>query len=289
MTSSHINSLAEDMTNAPPQDRAPNAVTNSSEGQSSPPLPTSCTFFTLTDADPAPSHTPPSQASLLGIPQELRNKIFEYVYGEPDKASGWIKLKVLGPSWVAGTTTGPNLTIDASARIPPSSAPPSKNAILACRQLRIEMSNMQAAAFRRYWSKGTFDTYDYREQLSNIFCAGSDRDLQHARRFVYQVKFRGKMISVRLYFQAGKWIASFCLPDQPWSKMFQDLGKPAPRGFQHLAGFEEAMRLHYTLGALYGGRANMNPEFGLGFTAKDLHVAKAVFRALIRDWVMSLF
>lgn len=201
MTSSHINSLVEGMTNAPPQDHAPDIVTNGPEGQSSPPLPTSCTFFTLTDAD---SHTPPSQASLLGIPQELRNKIFEYVYGEPDAASGLIKLKVLGPSWAAGTTAGPNLTIDASVRIPPSSVPPSKNAILACRQLRIEMSNMQAAAFRRYWSESTFDIYDDRGLLSNIFCAGSDRDLQHIKRFVDQVKWRGKMITVGLHFQAGK-------------------------------------------------------------------------------------
>lgn len=243
MTLNQMYSLAEGLTNAPPQDRAPDAIINSCEGQSSAPLPTSCTIFTLTDADSAASYTPLSQASLLGIPQELRNKIFEYVYEEPDAASGSIKLKVLGPSWAAGTTAGPNLTIDASARIPPSSAPPSKTAILACRQLRIEMSNMQAAAFRRYWSESTFDIYDYREQFSKIFCAGSDRDLQHVKRFIYQVKFRGKMTLVRLHFQAGKWIASFCLPDQPWSKMIQDLGKPAPRGFQRLAGFEEAMRL----------------------------------------------
>lgn len=185
-------------------------------------------FFALTGVDPAAFHTPPSQASLLGILQELRNKIFEYIYGEPDAASGSIKVKVLGPSWAAGTTAGPNLTIDASTRISPSSAPPSRNAILTCRQLRIEMSNLQAAAFRRYWSESTFDVYDNRWLLSNIFCAGSDRDLQDIKRFVDQVKCRGKMISVRLNFQAGKWIASFCLPEQPWSEMFQYLGKPAP-------------------------------------------------------------
>lgn len=81
------------------------------------------------------------------------------------------------------------------------------------------------------------------------------------------------MISVRLHFQAGKWIASSCLSEQPWSEIFQYLGKPAPRGFQRLVGLEEAMRLHYTLGAFYGERANTNPEFGLGFNAKDLHVS----------------
>ena len=117
-------------------------------------------FFALTGVGPAAFNTPASQASLLGILQELRNKIFEYVYGGSDAASGSIKLKMLGPSWAAGTTARPNLTIDASARISPSSAPPSENVMLACRQLRIEMSNMQAAAFRRYWSGSTFDIYD---------------------------------------------------------------------------------------------------------------------------------
>ena len=147
---------------------------------------------------------------------------------------------------------------------------------------------MQAAAFRRYWSESTFDMYDDRRLLSDIFYAGSDRDLQHVERFVDQVKWRGKMITVRLHFQAGRWIASFYLPEQPWSKMFQYLGKPVPRGLQRLAGFEEAMRAHSRSGAFTGERANMNPERGLGFTAKDLHAAKAVFRSLVRNWVMSL-
>ena len=136
---------------------------------------------------------------------------------------------MLGPSWAAGITAGPNLAIDPSVGISPVLPPPSKNAILVCRQLYIEMSNMQAATFRQYWSENSFDISDDHGLASNVFCPGPDRDLQHVKRFADHLVFDHLTITVRLHFQAGKWIASFYPPDHPfWSKIFQSRGKPIP-------------------------------------------------------------
>ena len=58
-------------------------------------LPTASMSIVLTDTDLATVHIHPSQASLLGIPQELRNKIFEYVHGVSDPVGKRIKMGLL--------------------------------------------------------------------------------------------------------------------------------------------------------------------------------------------------
>ena len=186
MTSSQMNSLAEGMTNASPQDRAPNAVINRSEGQFSPLLLISCMFFALNDTDPAASHTPPSQTTLLGIPQELRIKIFEYVYEVCDKPDSCIDVILFDPRI-------PNDASDfwdrTQAMIPLWAAPPTRTPTLVCRQLYTEIKEMQAAAIRHYWSKNIFsiDSKLPQQLPHHAYRVAKLRDLMHAEHFILRL------------------------------------------------------------------------------------------------------
>jgi hypothetical protein len=234
----------------------------------------------LNNAENTVASTSRSQASLLGIPQELRDKIFEYVYGVSDAADEHINVMLHRLDWNNMNSA------KAEARIASYQAPPSKNAILVCRQLRMEMSNMQAAALRRYWDKSTFHISDDGVLGDRLF-AGSDRDIQHVKHFVFHVLCMHEMIEVELNFRTGKWAASFYISDSLWSAsaIFLQLGLPAPQGSQPGVGFAEVVRRFSRAGAFSGERETMNPECGLGFTAIDLCVAKFVIEDAIVDWV----
>jgi len=184
-------------------------------------------------------------------------------------------------SW--DTTNG----AEAEARIASYQAPPSKAAILVCRQLRMEMSNMQVAAFRRCWDESTFHICEDDMAFLNRFCVGPDRDMQHVKHFIFHVRCVNEMIEVELHFRAGKWAASFYVSDQLWSvsTMFQQFGVPAPQGLQPGLGFQEEMRQRSASGAFSGERETMDPESGLGFTAVDLCLARRVIDHSIVDWV----
>lgn len=56
-------------------------------------------------------------------------------------------------------------------------APPTKNAILPCRQLYLEMEKMQNVAYRAYWTNNQFDF------KSKVHSLPSDEDLQHICHF----------------------------------------------------------------------------------------------------------
>jgi hypothetical protein len=215
--------------------------------------------------------------TLLEIPQELRDKIFEYVYGVSDAANKRIDIRLLRPS----------RNIEAEARIPSCQAPQFKDAILVCRQLRVEMSNMQAAAFRRYWNESTFHIGDDGMDLGDSFRTGSDRDMQHVKHFVIHARCDRETVEVGLQFQAGKWTASYYISDRLWSNstLYLQHGIPAPQGLQTGFDFEEDMRRFSASGAFSGEREAMNPEYGLGFTAEELLVAKSVIDQVIVDWV----
>lgn len=203
----------------------------------------------------------------------------------PDAANNRIKMRVLGPSWATGFTAGPNLAIKPAVRIVSHHAPPSKDAILACRQLCTEMSNMQAAAFRRYWSENTFEICDDHVATSDTFYTGSDRDMQHVKHFVVHVKCEDARVAVEVHFQAGNWMASFFAQDHAWSKIFQWRGRSVPQGLQHLDEFDQEMRVQRTLEAFPGEREILSPGSGPGFTAGDLHRAEFVVHILIHEWM----
>ncbi|KAM0706320.1 hypothetical protein Q7P35_005646 [Cladosporium inversicolor] len=192
----------------------------------------------------------PTQANLLSIPQELRDKIFEYFYGVSDAANKRFDIRLLRPSW---TTIEP---ANAEVRIPSYEVPPSKDAILVCRQLYMEMSNMQAAAFRRYWNESTFHISDDAVEFNNSFRAGPDRYTQRFKHFIFHTRCDHEIVEVGLHFRAGKWTASYYISDSLWSlsTVFRQHGVPTPQGLQTSYGFEEDVRTFSASGAFSGER-----------------------------------
>jgi hypothetical protein len=87
----------------------------------------------------------PHQTTLLGIPHELRDAIFEYVY---ETTSGPVSLFLYRSGW---RETGRPRT-----QIFHSQVPPSVDLLLLCRHFYTEMRSMQAAAFRQYWGTNAF-------------------------------------------------------------------------------------------------------------------------------------
>ena len=236
-------------------------------------------FGEFTDADNVADQAPPSQATLLGIPQELRNRIFEYVYDVSDMTSSRVQVELFSTSWGSRKT---------AVRIPLHQAPPSQNAILLCRQLYIEMSNMQAAAFRQYWSEGTFEIGGDEPRFGDKFYARPNNDLQHVKHYLQHVKhfilnarYQLPTFDIGLHFQAGKWIVSFKIPDSFWPVFGQPPAGSVALGSQRVIGFEDQMRITSSTGAFSYERQSMDPECGLGFTAGDLYDAELVVRKLV--------
>jgi hypothetical protein len=121
------------------------------------------------------AETQPHPATLLGLPQELRDNIFEHVYevlGSPDD-----RIMLMLCLDIYRRRKG-----FPEAAVPSSQAPPSKNPLLVCRQLYVEMKSMQAAAFRQYWSKTTFDLClggRFKCYTPDMLHSVAERDLKH--------------------------------------------------------------------------------------------------------------
>lgn len=86
--------------------------------------------------------------------------------------------------------------------------PPSKGAILACRELYEEMKEMYAAAYRAYWSDNRF-IYDV-GRLDAQSALPADKDLQHVQHFCFVLR-RLPDYYVHVVFEGGKW-DSWLLP-----------------------------------------------------------------------------
>jgi hypothetical protein len=279
-----MDSPAESMGKASPQETTLDNASDSSECQFSRSLPYARLIIVLTDADPVTVHCPPNQPTLLGIPQELRNKIFEYVYGLPDAADDCIKTELLASSLIIGITTRPSLVEGAAVRLNSNQAPPSKDPLLVCRRLWFELRYMQAAAYRRYWTESTFDICRDHISLADGSCDIPSSELRYAKHFIIHVHYGRAKIAVRLHFQAGKWIGTFRVPSHDWALLRQpsNTNVPAPQGLLCLIGFEDEMRDTSTKGA-FSGQQTMNPERGLGFTPDHLRVAERAIWSLIYD------
>jgi hypothetical protein len=86
-----------------------------------------------------------TRPTLLNIPQELRDKIFEYVYGT-GADNGRVDVVVVNSRepFVRKATLASHHTL------------PSKDTLLICRQLYFEMRSMQKALYRQFWTANTF-------------------------------------------------------------------------------------------------------------------------------------
>jgi hypothetical protein len=85
-----------------------------------------------------------TRPTLLNIPQELRDKIFEYVYGNSGADEGRVDVVVVN-------TRRPFRR----AMLASHHTLPSRDTLLICRQLYLEMRGMQQALCRQFWTANT--------------------------------------------------------------------------------------------------------------------------------------
>jgi hypothetical protein len=216
--------------------------------------------------------SPPHQATLLGIPRELRNTIFGHVYGLFDASGGQVDMMIC-PEKI------PKIGVQYSQ------APPSKDPVLVCRQLYTEMKSMQAEAFRQYWSNATFDASMHNDlhYTTDIVYAVADRDLQHVKQFniVISLQTSAVTVEVECRFRDGNWTASFDPSDELWECVCDcDIwmrSVPRPQERVRMVHFDSEIHQQE-----YIPRSRtLNPEVGAGFTAEDMRLTISTVRSMI--------
>jgi hypothetical protein len=121
--------------------------------------------------------------TLLNLPQELRDKIFEYVYGNSGADDGRVDVVVIN--------SGPPFR---RAILASHHTLPSKDTLLICRQLYLEMRGMQRALCRQFWTANTIhlsysqEFKDLEGQLRQHERADFYDGLLHAQHFVIVVE-----------------------------------------------------------------------------------------------------
>jgi hypothetical protein len=194
----------------------------------------------------AEDETQPPRASLMGIPRETRNQIFEYVYNTFDEPSHPVGMRVrIGPfnPHDPGHQLRPQVSL--------SEAPATKSSILVCRQLCVEMKSMNYAAFRKFYYTNTFCTrVPLIGDLPTLtgFDAPEDRNLRHIEHFVVYPSCLGVVVPVDIMFEAGRWNAYVEVSAQLWSYVGSRVDRlmrvAAPRGRQRLVNFEREMHVN---------------------------------------------
>jgi hypothetical protein len=202
---------------------------------------------------------------LLSIPQELRDKIFSYVYNTFD-ADDTVFLRFKTPD---------------QAGVEWNDAPPTKNALLVCKQIHAEQKKVQAAAYRRFWTVQKFivmvGNCSTRKRLHLV----TKTDLQHICRLVFHYSdYHYTYVLVTFSFDAlNAWTVNI----EPWrSWSFTDTTNPpwfladCPRRNNLVQDLKEMMD---TFREDYGGYGNneyfddttVDPTYGQGLDAIELN------------------
>lgn len=243
-------------------------------------LPQDHNIVTTPDASlEAVSNRQPRQTTLLGIPRELRNKIFEYVYATPHSVSITVT-----------TAWSPPFNSEASTSL--SQAPPCKDPILVCRQLYAEMGKMQARAFRQYWSNTVFEVSlrDIAPLPASKLYIISDDNLKHVEHFVIPVDCRRLEAKVECRFKQEHWTAFFEVSEDLWKTICDCRSwvpyPPAPQRLQRLAQFGIQMRMNFA-GTLLKQPISVDPTIGSGLAAEDMYDAIGTAKYLIMEGPLS--
>lgn len=200
--------------------------------------------------------------TLLSIPPELRNTIFSYVYGRAT-ANHIILLRF--KSGRAGVES--------------DKVPPNKDSLLICRQIYNETKEMQAAAYRRYWTVQNFLIIADRDTKKDLHLA-TKADLQHIchlavhRYFSYPKKYTA-LISFH-YSAALAWTVSMkssrpqqAIPGEilPWYVV------KCSESIEFSQTLKRMMNtLHEDQGANgYLDEATVDPRAGRGLDADEMH------------------
>jgi hypothetical protein len=232
--------------------------------------------------------TQPPRASLMGIPGELRNQIFEYVYNTPDEPSHYVNMRV---------RIGPFKPHDSEYLLRPlielSEAPTRKPSIFVCRQLYAEMRTMMDdAAFLKFHTnifRTTVPEFAAPPMLRG-FDAPEDKGLRHVEHFVVCPNPWNEEDAVDIRFEAGRWNAYVEVTQELWSSVIwrgATLGSQPllPRGRHRLINFEREM--HANTSCDHGndcacGRIS-DPKLGRGLTARYIWIAQTIVKKLISE------
>jgi hypothetical protein len=232
----------------------------------------------------------PPRASLMGIPRETRNQIFQYVYNTLDEPSHPVGMRVrIGPF----KPHDPDYLL--RPQISLSEVPATKSSILACHQLYAEMESMNYAAFRNFHTNTFCTRVPLIGDLPLLtgFDAPEDKNIRHIERFVVYPSCMGVVVPVDIKFEAGRWNAYVQVSEQLWSLVnYGDWLRrlAAPRGRHRLVNLERAMHVNTSCDHRKGcfcGRIS-DPKLGRGLTARYLWIAHTIARILIfqgrRGW-----
>lgn len=145
------------------------------------------------------------RSRLMSLPQELRNRVYEYVFTRNVTRSVEVVRHHRNADHVKACMPR-RIRLD-------KMAPPNKDLILTCRQLYAEM--MQAAACRRYWPNNRF-AYPYAEISSLGFDqapALDDAKIMRVRCFSLLLS---PQLTIEIDFKHGRWIPRVLLaPGHP--------------------------------------------------------------------------
>jgi hypothetical protein len=132
-------------------------------------------------------------------------------------------------------------------------APPSKDAILPCRQLYCEAKKMQNAAYRAYWTGNQFNFE------GKPVSRPSDENLQHIRHFSSSVEGHHLF---DLVFELGRWQA----------RVSPFIGKPLdPKVYALFYSWRRVQReVDYMVGYLLQGDHVSDPRVGQGWSSFGL-------------------
>ena len=215
-----------------------------------------------------------NRATLLGIPQEIRNEILSYVYhttGTLDQSIDLDLSSSRGHRWAVGhcEMTGYFYYLSYDDR------PPTKSPLLVCKQLHSEMGKMQAAAFRNYWMANTFNL-----ELDRSLLGGGDfvaeENLRHMHHIAYTSKRMCKALTLHYVFSMGSWTLTIEVSDGIHLE-----GRMVPvdnklRGYKRFALLEEMSQLPMELEKKRrlknpcADNEPLDPSIGLGFRFNEL-------------------
>jgi hypothetical protein len=238
------------------------------------------------ESSDAEDETQPPLASLMGIPRELRNQIFEYVYNTLDEPGHHVDMRVsIGPF----NPQNPEYPLKPGISL--SEAPASKSSILVCRQLCAEMKSMNYAAFCRFYTNTFCTRVPHIGDLPTLtgFDVPEDKNLRYIEHFVVYPSRLGVVVPVDIKFEAGRWNAHVEISNQLWGYVRSHIDRlmrvATPRGPQRLVNFEREMHVNTSCDHRKGcfcGRIS-DPKLGRGLTARYIWIAHTIARFLILE------
>lgn len=145
-----------------------------------------------------------SQPTLLSIPQELRNKIFEYVYDTTGATHGRVDLVIIDSknSSQRGTLITSHQTL------------PCKSPLLICQQIYQEMRGMQKAAYRHFWTSNAFwVSFHNSSRTLHRQLIASNENMLHIEHFVIVFEKTDHHVEVDINIGGGRTTSSVkCTP-----------------------------------------------------------------------------